>query len=914
MNPRSPDRTPDQERRIHEVERYLALGTLPEPDIADLMSLAALACNVPIALATIICDGQQWYASTYGIDGGELPQDAAFWGEAVLRGELMVVADTRADPRYASDPCVTGAPHLRFFSAVPLLAQEGIPIGAVCVCDRVPRALSEPQVEALCAVARQIMARAESRARTRDLNDSEARLIRVFGTCPVAMTIHRWADRVIIDANPAFTALTGWSRDEAVGLTIAELGLGEGENVVHQIALQSAELLAEELPIITKDGGTRTVLMGAGLVGLMGERHVITTFTDITDRKVAEERRRASEIRYQSLFDHAPDGILISDYEGVYLDANANLCRMLGYTHDEFVGKSGVDIVVPDEQVFIDSALNTIRSTPDYKHDWTLRRKDGSTLRAEVIAARMPDGNLLAMIRDITERARDAARFRRLVESNAQGVMFWNASGAVVGANDAFLRTLGFTRDDLTAGRIHLRDISPREYRHLDRRANRDLVTRGVCTPMEKEYIRKDGSRVPVLVGAATFEDNPKEGICFVLDLTERKKLEQQLLRTQRLESIGTLAGGIAHDLNNVLAPILLSVELLSDMVNDSDAHGILQTIEVSARHGADLVRQVLTFARGVQGRRVVMNPVAPLRDLFRVLHDTFPKTIDLRFTPDPEVWSITGDPTQIHQVFLNLCVNARDAMPSGGTLSVTMANVRLDETFAAMHLDARAGAYVLTTVIDTGVGMSRAVQERIYEPFFSTKDAGRGTGLGLPTSLAIVKSHGGFILLYSEQGRGTTFHVYLPANPAEVPEDQARRRPPRLPRGNGEVILVVDDEEALRTVVKDTLERFGYRVMLAVNGAEAVSVYTAHQTEIAVVITDMAMPVMGGPATIAALMAFDPTVKIIGSSGMTGGDGTRNAVGSGTIHFLPKPYSADALLGAIGRALDTGAAMPKNS
>ncbi len=735
----------------------------------------------------------------------------------------------------------------------------------------------------------------------------EDRLLMVLRSCPVALSVYRGSDHTFVDVNPAFVRLFGWTKEELLGRTTIDLRMVDKDAAAHvRQLLESGAVHEAEVVMRTRDGEPRHVLVGVAAVELRGEPHAITTFTDVTARKIAEERTRASEERYRSLFDYAPDGILVADDNGIYLDANASLCRMLGYAREEMIGMSGKDIVVPVEHVFIDSALIEIKSSPDYKHDWTFRRKDGSTVRAEVIASQMPDGNLLALVRDVTERSRADARFRRLVESNAQGVMFWNASGAITGANDALLRTLGFSREDLAAGRIDLRRISPPEYRHLDRRAREELVMRGVCTPLEKEYIRKDGSRVPVLVGAAAFEDNAKEGICFVLDLTDRKRLEQQLLRTQRLESIGTLAGGIAHDLNNVLAPILLSVELLMDMTDDADARSILQTLDNSARHGASLVQQVLTFARGVQGRRIVMNPLAPLRDLFKVLRDTFPKNIDLQFAPDPNLWSVTGDPTQIHQVFLNLCVNARDAMPAGGTLSVKMASIMLDDTFASTFLEARAGAYVVVTVSDTGVGMSKDVQDRIFEPFYTTKATGSGTGLGLSTSLAIVRSHGGFMHVSSEPERGTTFTVYLPANPKDKPDDEMHRERTRLPRGNGEMILVVDDEEALRVVVKGTLERFGYHVLLASNGVEAVALYAAHRSGIAVVLTDMAMPIMGGVATIAALSAIDPTVKIIGSSGLADGDGIRRAMSAGALQFVQKPYTAEALLEAIRLALET--------
>jgi CheY-like chemotaxis protein len=257
-----------------------------------------------------------------------------------------------------------------------------------------------------------------------------------------------------------------------------------------------------------------------------------------------------------------------------------------------------------------------------------------------------------------------------------------------------------------------------------------------------------------------------------------------------------------------------------------------------------------------------------------------------------------------MHQVFLNLCVNARDAMPSGGTLEVTMENVVLDDTYAAMNLEATPGPYIMVSVSDTGIGIPPEVRERIFEPFFTTKEVGQGTGLGLSTTLAIMKSHRGFINVYSEVGKGTKFKLYFPADATETAAESVAVERTGLPRGRGELVLVVDDEEALRQIVKGTLERFGYRVMLAKNGAEAVALYAQHRSEIAVVLTDMAMPVLDGPATIVALQLISPSVKIIGTSGLPANGHVAKAVGSGVQHFVPKPYTAETMLRALEQIL----------
>lgn len=624
-----------------------------------------------------------------------------------------------------------------------------------------------------------------------------------------------------------------------------------------------------------------------------------------SERLREETARRATEARYRMLFDHAPDGIVIADPKSYYLDANESMCRMLGYTREEFIGLHASDIVAPAEVPQIDEALRTLEGdSHHHQREWVFRRKDGSTFSAEVMASQMPDGNHLGIIRDITERARHEARVRRLIDSNAQGVVFWSTRGDIISANRAFLDIIGYGRDELDAGTLSWMAITPHEYVEADRRALVEVATRGVCTPYEKEYIRRDGSRVAVLIGSALFQDGSDEGVSFVLDLSERKRLEQQLLRAQRMESIGTLAGGIAHDLNNVLTPILLSVECLTEMIDDPEAAQYLETLRMSAEHGSSLVRQVLSFARGVQGHRIAVNPVHLMNELLKILRDTFPKSIDVRFTSARDLWTVTGDPTQIHQFLLNLCVNARDAMPDGGVLTVTMENAVIDETYSAMHIDATPGAYVVIAIADTGIGMAPDVQDRAFEPFFTTRATGSGTGLGLSTTLAIVKGHGGFLHLYSEPGHGTTFKVYLPANTAERAADDVGVEAAPIPRGRGEMVLVADDEPGIRTIAKGTLERFGYRVLLAANGAEAIALYAQNSSDISVVLTDMAMPVMDGPATILALTSINPDVKIIGSSGLVTENALAKAMHAGVHRFVPKPYTAETLLRTLHTVL----------
>jgi hypothetical protein len=379
--------------------------------------------------------------------------------------------------------------------------------------------------------------------------------------------------------------------------------------------------------------------------------------------------------------------------------------------------------------------------------------------------------------------------------------------------------------------------------------------------------------------------------------------MEAQFLRAQRMESIGTLAGGIAHDLNNVLSPILMAVQMLQLKVQDESGRQLLEILRTNAERGGNMVKQVLSFARGVEGERVSLQPKHLIKEIIKIMKETLPKSIEVTYRLPDNLWLISADATQVHQVLMNLCVNARDALPRGGSIMIAAENVNLDENYARMHLEARAGRFVAITVSDTGTGMPPEVLSRIFEPFFTTKDMTKGTGLGLSTALTIVRSHGGFVSVYSEPAKGSQFVVYFPA--AET-EDLALRSGMRLdlPVGNGELILVIDDEEAIRQITASTLETFGYKVVTASDGTEAIPIYAQRRNEIALVLTDMLMPFMDGPATIRALQKMNPKIKIIAASGLTAGHKPGEASLEGVKVFLSKPFNAEKLLKTIADVL----------
>jgi hypothetical protein len=386
-------------------------------------------------------------------------------------------------------------------------------------------------------------------------------------------------------------------------------------------------------------------------------------------------------------------------------------------------------------------------------------------------------------------------------------------------------------------------------------------------------------------------------------DITQKKLLEAQLFRAQRLESIGTLASGIAHDLNNILTPILAVAQLLPlkfPDVYEQDNH-LLEILENSAKRGADLVKQVLSFARGVEGKRMALQLKHLIREVVKILKETFPKSVEVYIDIAPDLWLVSGDGTQLHQVLMNLCVNARDAMLNGGTLSICAENLLIDENYARMHLEAKTGPYTVTTVSDTGVGIPREVLDRIFEPFFTTKEQGKGTGLGLSTVIGIVKSHGGFVNVYSEVGSGTSFKIYLPA----VQEMEAQpAQEVEILAGQGELILVVDDEPSIQEITKASLETYNYKILTANDGIEAIAMYAQHKHEISAVLIDMMLPALDGLTAMRTLQKINPQVKIIASSGLMSSSKLAAVMGSGAKTFLSKPYTLKELLHTLQMVL----------
>lgn len=633
---------------------------------------------------------------------------------------------------------------------------------------------------------------------------------------------------------------------------------------------------------------------------------------EVTDRILNQQALEASEQSYRHIVEMYPDLIFVN--RGGKIDyINPAGLRLLGAERAEQVlGRSPFEFFHPDDHPEIQRRINRLLERPCSVPTVQLRlvTLNGETLEIESTGASYQSRDQLVIqvvCRNISEQTRTANLLREqaaLLDTTRDAIIVRDLDQIILYWNKGAERMYGWTADEALG-----RYSSELLYSDLSEfsAACAELLRTGAWNGELKQK-KRDGT--PLIVEcrwsvALDAQGAPRRILAINTDVTERRGLEQQFLRAQRLESIGTLAGGIAHDLNNILTPIILSLDLLKRLVRDEHAQTLLDVVAENARRGADMVSQVLLFARGQEtGRRIPVSLENIVQEIERIVRDAFPKSIAFFKSTPADLWPVIGDPTQLHQVLLNLCVNARDAMASGGNLAIRAENLMIDKNYAAMNLKLQPGPYVAVAVEDSGAGMTPEILDRIFEPFFTTKETGVGTGLGLSTSLAIIKAHGGDIRVYSEPNTGATFRIYLPAalNAATVEPD---RSAPATPRGAGQLILVVDDEAAIREITRQTLESYGYRAIVASDGAEAISMYAQRSMEIELVITDMMMAIMDGPAAIRVLRRMNPNIRIIAASGISANGGAARLSELKIKYFLAKPYTAEALLQMVQRALD---------
>jgi hypothetical protein len=488
--------------------------------------------------------------------------------------------------------------------------------------------------------------------------------------------------------------------------------------------------------------------------------------------------------------------------------------------------------------------------------------------------------------------------YRKLTEHSSDALGILNARGKIVYASPSVKRILGYAPDE-----VHNKDVfalvHPEDLPAVRRTFRQAMRIRELRVTQELRCQRADGSWCDLEVVGQNYLHDPRMAgfVINAREITERKQMEVRLRQTQKMEVIGQLASGIAHDLNNILTPIVLTVPLLRSALSRADLDKASEAIEVSANRAAAIVKQLLWFARGLESKRVLLDPQDIVKEVRQFIAETFPKHVRLETRAALGVRRIMADPTHLHQVLLNLCVNARDAMPNGGTLLISCRNTEVTLDDLARYPEASPGHYVVLEVKDTGAGIPQEIASRIFEPFFSTKEPGKGTGLGLSVVDSIVKGYSGFINFESDAGKGTTFQVHLPAQADSCAERVEAEEVRSRPRGTGETVLVVDDEDSVRHVLERMLESYGYRVLTASDGEHALATYVQRRNEIAIVLTDVIMPVLDGVATVQALKRINPEVKIIAATGFEEHVDVETLRSIGVERILSKPYTVETIL-----------------
>lgn len=688
------------------------------------------------------------------------------------------------------------------------------------------------------------------------------------------------------------------------------------ERVVSKVnASLSGDGYSMEYRVRHKDGSyhwvednNRVVRDGSGTA-----TEAVGVWTDITERKQAEDATRESEERMRSVLESALDCVITMDHQGRVVEFNPAAERTFGYKRDGAIGQVLADLIIPPaSRERHRDGLARYLSTGEApvvlgkRIEVTGMRSDKSEFPLELSITRMGSQEppmFTGFIRDITERKQAENRLReqaKLLDLAQDAIMVRDMEDRVEFWNHGAEKLYGWT-----AAEVHCRQAS--SFLHEEHPSNalaaRIAVTESGKWSGECKHLRKDGDSVMVRSRWTLVRDElgvPQSILIINTDITEQKKIEEQFLRAQRLESIGTLASGVAHDLNNILVPILMAAPLLREGMPEAEREKLLAIVQSSAERGASIVKQVLTFARGADGDRVLLQPIYLVQEIVKIAEKTFPKSIDVHTNYPEDLWAVVADPTQLHQILLNLCINARDAMPGGGTLTLNLENFEVDDHYASMTPGAKTGPHVLLEVRDTGTGISRENLNKIFDPFFTTKELTQGTGLGLSTVIGIVKSHGGFMQVYSEVGRGTGFKVFLPANASELTTPSALEAAP-LPRGNGELLLIVDDEESILQVARAILENHGYRVLTAVEATEALAIFALRMNEVDLVLTDLAMPFMDGVALIRTLQKMKPGVRVVASTGRGGQDGRADEIAQLNVRAsLTKPYNKNKLLATL--------------
>jgi len=740
------------------------------------------------------------------------------------------------------------------------------------------------------------------------LESQKATLSAIFKSTPAGIGLIR--DCHFQQVNDRFCEMLGYDQSGLLASGMSRSLCQEFYQVINEemaVQIKKDGLGLHETQFKRQDGSTIDVMLSAAQLDPQDATQGFTfSALDITERKKAEKKLKVVADEFTAVLNNFPEILYLIDietYEIIF--ANKKLIDTLGFDPVGHVCYT----VIQDFFKPCDLCSQSIKQITEkgkvytwehhseyYNKDFLISEQligwpDGRDVRMKIIvdiSQQKAAERKIQQQAELLDKAHDAISLRSLEGK----ILYWNKAAELI---------FGWTREEILGKSAEL--IHAEENISAFKEALKTVVDTGEWIG-EFETKTKDGGDLIIdshwtLVNNA--EGKPTSILSISTDVTLKKQIERQLLRTQRLENIGMLAGGIAHDLNNILSPILLSIQYLKMKVQDPSISDILDSVRQSAQRGADMVKQILLFSKGRESKRMPVKVHHLVKEIERLIQDTFPKRISVALHIPKTLHSINGDPTELHQVLLNLCVNARDAMQDNGDLSITAENVVFDTASPDIPPDVKPGTYIHISVADTGTGIPKHLLDKIFDPFFTTKEAGKGTGLGLFTVHGIVKKHNGFLTVQSMTGKGTTFHLYFPAD-ANLGHQAKKTMQSDFEAGHGETILIIEDEAPLRNIMTQILDAHGYKVYVAENGACGTDLFVQHKHEIDAIIVDLVMPVMDGVSTVYAIRHISPALPIIVCSG----EGTKVELASSLkiSSFLNKPFTTETLLKIISSTL----------
>lgn len=764
--------------------------------------------------------------------------------------------------------------------------------------------------------------------KNRQLNDanealrvSENKFRVIFENAPYSIVISRLSGGRFIAANNIFLERNNLKKEEVSKLRVNNVIKMPGKDrrlIVD--ALRRQGVVKDVFTTVKKRDGSEThIIFSAVLLPIDEQDQVLSIVVDVSDKIKFKEDLKKSEEKFRTIFHNAPIGIFRTTFDGRIIEANATLARMLGYANRNELLESIKDLatdIYPEpgaRQALLDAL---VRSPQGIRREIDFKRKDGLPLYAIVNVSLQMDADgrpafLNGTIEDITSLKQTESELRNLaaaVEQSGEVIAITDPYGVIAYVNQAFEEITGYARLEALGQNMSL--LKSGEHERSFYRDFWQTISSGKTWSGRFTNLRKDGSRYIEDATVSPVFDKHGKIVNYVAakrDITQEVNLEEQYRQMQKMETIGRLIGGVAHDFNNLLQAMNGYTDLaMTDLDAASDSREFLSKARGVGQRAANLVQQLLLFSRRQTLKPKLLKLENVVTDMLKMIDRLIGEHIRIEWIPRKEPCIISGDSGMLDQVLMNLCVNARDAMPDGGVLTIETRNVFIDDDFCASHAWARPGWFALLSVRDTGCGMDQKTLKRIFEPFFTTKEEGKGTGLGLATIYGIVQQHDGMINAYSELGKGTVFNIYLPLHEQAETADNIRRR--EAPRGGEETILLAEDDETVRELARTILERAGYRVLVAEDGEEAVRLYDRNAGRIALLLLDVVMPKMGGYAAYMHIHKCDPDIAVVFASGYGDTVNHTNFALADGLPLIEKPYSNASLLKAIRKALDAKA------